>query len=198
MAQQMAQGPSSPAAGGSAASDVPAPQKSTAAALALGSLGVVFGDIGTSPLYALRESLHHMKAAGRHRRRRPWHRLAAALGAVLYRDRQICPVSHASGQQRRGRHPFADGAGPVGRRPWRRAGIFSRRRRRRAVFRRRRHHTGDFGSVGARRARTRHADLHALCPAGDHRHPHLPVLGAECTAPPASPLSSARSWPFFS
>ena len=64
MAQQMAQGPSSPAAGGSAVSDVPAPQKSTAAALALGSLGVVFGDIGTSPLYALRESLHHMRAAG--------------------------------------------------------------------------------------------------------------------------------------
>ena len=32
--------------------------------MALGSLGVVFGDIGTSPLYALRESLHHVKAAG--------------------------------------------------------------------------------------------------------------------------------------
>ena len=29
------------------------------AALALGALGVVFGDIGTSPLYALKESLHH-------------------------------------------------------------------------------------------------------------------------------------------
>ncbi|WP_374306767.1 potassium transporter Kup [Methylocella sp.] len=30
-------------------------------ALALGSLGVVFGDIGTSPLYALKESLHHIR-----------------------------------------------------------------------------------------------------------------------------------------
>ena len=30
--------------------------------LVLGSIGVVYGDIGTSPLYALRESLH---AAGR-------------------------------------------------------------------------------------------------------------------------------------
>ena len=29
------------------------------AAAVLGSMGVVFGDIGTSPLYALRESLHH-------------------------------------------------------------------------------------------------------------------------------------------
>ncbi|MET0544793.1 MAG: potassium transporter Kup [Caulobacterales bacterium] len=29
--------------------------------LALGSVGVVFGDIGTSPLYAMREALHHAK-----------------------------------------------------------------------------------------------------------------------------------------
>lgn len=28
-------------------------------ALAIGSIGVVFGDIGTSPLYAMREALHH-------------------------------------------------------------------------------------------------------------------------------------------
>ncbi|WP_395666671.1 potassium transporter Kup [Methylocella sp.] len=35
--------------------------KESFAALALGSLGVVFGDIGTSPLYALKESLHHIK-----------------------------------------------------------------------------------------------------------------------------------------
>ena len=31
-------------------------------ALALGSVGVVFGDIGTSPLYAMREALHHARA----------------------------------------------------------------------------------------------------------------------------------------
>jgi len=30
-------------------------------ALTLGSVGVVFGDIGTSPLYAMREALHHTK-----------------------------------------------------------------------------------------------------------------------------------------
>ena len=29
-------------------------------ALSLGALGVVFGDIGTSPLYALRESIEHL------------------------------------------------------------------------------------------------------------------------------------------
>ncbi len=33
-------------------------------ALALASVGVVFGDIGTSPLYAFKESIHHMTVAG--------------------------------------------------------------------------------------------------------------------------------------
>ncbi len=33
-------------------------------ALALGSVGVVYGDIGTSPLYALREALHHAEEGG--------------------------------------------------------------------------------------------------------------------------------------
>ncbi len=39
-------------------------QKSAFAALAIGSLGVIYGDIGTSPLYALRESLNHFKGSG--------------------------------------------------------------------------------------------------------------------------------------
>ncbi len=33
-------------------------------ALAVGSCGVVYGDIGTSPLYALREALEHAKEGG--------------------------------------------------------------------------------------------------------------------------------------
>lgn len=36
------------------------PRKLAQAGLALGALGVVFGDIGTSPLYALRESIRHL------------------------------------------------------------------------------------------------------------------------------------------
>ena len=32
--------------------------------LALGSVGVVYGDIGTSPLYAMREALHHAASDG--------------------------------------------------------------------------------------------------------------------------------------
>ena len=38
------------------------PQKEAFWALALGSMGVVFGDIGTSPLYAMREALAHTRA----------------------------------------------------------------------------------------------------------------------------------------
>ncbi|HEY1414754.1 MAG TPA: KUP/HAK/KT family potassium transporter, partial [Caulobacteraceae bacterium] len=34
------------------------------AALTLGAIGVVFGDIGTSPLYALREALAHSLPLG--------------------------------------------------------------------------------------------------------------------------------------
>ncbi len=50
-----------PAAG---SAGVAAEKKESFAALALGSIGVVYGDIGTSPLYALRESLVHSKAIG--------------------------------------------------------------------------------------------------------------------------------------
>ncbi len=56
IAQQ--QGPPTPCG------DAAVPRKKAFAAMALGSLGVVYGDIGTSPLYALRESLSHIKAAG--------------------------------------------------------------------------------------------------------------------------------------
>src|SRR4051812_7626360 len=38
---------------------LPAPGKRDQAALALGALGVVYGDIGTSPLYAIRECFAH-------------------------------------------------------------------------------------------------------------------------------------------
>ncbi|MGH6795480.1 MAG: KUP/HAK/KT family potassium transporter, partial [Methylocella sp.] len=63
MGQHIAQEPNPPAAR-CEARDSAVPRKSAFAAMALGSLGVVYGDIGTSPLYALRESLHHIQAAG--------------------------------------------------------------------------------------------------------------------------------------
>ncbi|MCA3563221.1 MAG: potassium transporter Kup [Methylocystis sp.] len=42
----------------------PGHHKAGFAGLALGSVGVVYGDIGTSPLYALKESLHHTARDG--------------------------------------------------------------------------------------------------------------------------------------
>ena len=58
--------------------------------LTLGSIGVVYGDIGTSPLYALKESLIAAAAggdadAGDGARRR----VTDALGAHLHRDAEI-------------------------------------------------------------------------------------------------------------
>jgi KUP system potassium uptake protein len=44
-----------------AAPEAPVTRKESFWILALGSIGVVFGDIGTSPLYALREALAHAK-----------------------------------------------------------------------------------------------------------------------------------------
>lgn len=38
--------------------------KHSLAALTIGAIGVVFGDIGTSPLYAFREALHHSASTG--------------------------------------------------------------------------------------------------------------------------------------
>jgi KUP system potassium uptake protein len=68
-----AQGPATPsprsdtgAAAPTAACEPPQPERRSAGPLSLiiGSIGVVYGDIGTSPLYALRESLAHAKGTG--------------------------------------------------------------------------------------------------------------------------------------
>ena len=49
---------------GSAAAASLSPRKSRVAVLTLGSLGVVYGDIGTSPLYAFREATVAASAGG--------------------------------------------------------------------------------------------------------------------------------------
>ena len=55
-----------PAAGDGEASELEPPpiRRRGFAALTLGAVGVVFGDIGTSPLYALREALAHSRPVG--------------------------------------------------------------------------------------------------------------------------------------
>ena len=91
-------------------SETRAPETTGFWALALGSIGVVFGDIGTSPLYALQTALGRSRERARRAAGRR-HGIAHHLGAADRRHRQICPVSDAGGQQGRRRHPVAAGAG---------------------------------------------------------------------------------------
>ena len=80
--------------------------------LMLGSIGVVYGDIGTSPLYAVRESRHRCSwtRQPRDRGRDPRHPVADHLGADAHRHRQIRHHPAARRQQGRGRHAGAHGA----------------------------------------------------------------------------------------
>ena len=72
--------------------------KSGAAGMAVFALGVVFGDIGTSPLYAYQLAV---SMAGAH---------AAHLDALFGGVGKICDVGHAGRLSRRGRDFRADGA----------------------------------------------------------------------------------------
>ena len=87
--------------------------------LALGSAGVVYGDIGTSPLYAFKESIAHLARAGG--------RLAQAdvigvISLMLWTLMVIVTLKYVTDpdalrQPRRRRHALADGPGAEGRRP---------------------------------------------------------------------------------
>jgi hypothetical protein len=86
-------------AGAVAAGDT-GPRHGGAAALTLGALGVVFGDIGTSPLYALQTVFHADHGAVPP----PTRGLRRALARVLvdhdHRLAQVRDVHHARGQRR--------------------------------------------------------------------------------------------------
>jgi KUP system potassium uptake protein len=64
MATRMAVTTASPPGANGAASEAPGPSPTGFWTLTLGSIGVVYGDIGTSPLYALKESLIAAKGTG--------------------------------------------------------------------------------------------------------------------------------------
>ena len=149
-------------------------------ALTLGSIGVVFGDIGTSPLYAFREAVLARRGGpagnAHHRARRA---LADPVVAFHRRYRQIRAAAAARRQQRRGRHAFPDGAGATGAGPPKLAAAGARRRRRLDVHRRFHDHAGDFGVVGGRRSQARHARARTLCRSADDLHSRRAVLGAE-------------------
>ena len=66
--------------------------------LALTALGVVFGDIGTSPLYAFQVALDRHRPCGAGCRRRARHRLADFLGADGDGVAEICDFRAARRQ----------------------------------------------------------------------------------------------------
>ncbi len=82
-------------------------------ALTLGSIGVVYGDIGTSPLYALREAV--VAASGAAGGVDP-QAVLGVLSLILWALIIVVTLKYvvdpaARRQQRRGRHAGADGAG---------------------------------------------------------------------------------------
>ena len=156
--------------------------------LVLGAIGVVFGDIGTSPLYTMKEAFgHEVRPAAR-----PGQRARRAVAGVLVDDAgrhgQVRDGDHARRQPRRRRHPGADGGGAA--QPADRLAAGLRRRhprhlRHRAVLRRRRDHAGDLGAVGGRGPGGRRAGAAAL-----HRAGHAGGAGGAVLVP--APRHRAR------
>ncbi len=142
--------------------------------LLLGSIGVVYGDIGTSPLYAFKESV--AAAAGgrpastpRHRPRRPVADpvVAGPRRHAQIRPRSCCAPTTTARAARSTLVALAQRA--LGRRTRHRAP--ARHRRRRAVLRRRGHHAGDLGALGRRGPEARRRRPRQLRRADHPRHP---------------------------
>ena len=166
--------------------------------LALGSVGVVFGDIGTSPLYALQTALGQFTGGALRADRGHRHRLAHHLGAADRRHGEIRAFSDDGGQQGRRRHSFAQRAGPDGARQQVENRLPARRRGRGAVFRRRDHHAGDLGAISARGPEAGQSRPRDLCAARDDRHSGHAVSWRKAGERRGSRRSSARScWCFF-
>ena len=138
--------------------------------LALTALGVVYGDIGTSPLYAFQVALDRHRPSGPDRGRRSRHRVVDLLGADGDGVAEIRHLRAARRQRRRRRH---SGAAVAGRgrpsRQWRQASgpRSARCGGCRVALRRRRHYAGDFGALGHGRAQAGRAGLPNIHRAGD-------------------------------
>src|ERR1700729_1335746 len=77
---------------GEATSDSAGPPHSSFWALALGSIGVVYGDIGTSPLYALREAV--LAASGAHHEELTRGTVLGAVSLILWALFIIVPLKY--------------------------------------------------------------------------------------------------------
>ena len=167
---------------GPSPSQVAAHGHSSLAALTLAAVGVVYGDIGTSPLYALKECLSPHYGLGRHARQRARPAIADDLVADHGGDREVPGVHHARHQPRRGRHPGAARAVP---RAAALLGAWPRdhrdgagRVRRRAALRRRHDHARHLRALGRRGPRAGDEHARSLGGADRLRHPDRAVRGA--------------------
>ncbi len=144
---------------------------------ALGALGVVYGDIGTSPLYTMKETFGPQGIA-RLDGQRARHSFAGVLVADSRGVGEIRRLHHARRQQGRRRHHGADRTRATQRARRHARTLVDRHARpvrRVAVFRRWRDHAGDDGAVGRRRRQGRSAAVVALGRA-DRRGHHSAAL----------------------
>ena len=148
--------------------------------MALGSVGVVYGDIGTSPLYAFREAVAAAVESG------PVTRdiVLGVLSLILWALIVVVAIKYVSaaaarGQQRRGRHALPDRAGDACARPAHATRLSARGRRRLHVPGQFGDHAGNFRPVGDRRPQARHPRLRPLRRAAHHRRSAWPVRGPE-------------------
>ena len=176
----------------------PPARKDPVALLSLAALGVVFGDIGTSPLYAMKEvfgSEHHpvtIEPAN----------VLGILSLVVWSLLIVVSIKYVALIMR------ADNNGEGGimalmARVLAQKGLPPRlaesradagTRRRRAVLRRRRDHAGDLGPFRRRGARGRHAGVQAVRDSDHARHSRGTCSRSRNTGRRSSAWPSARSW----
>ena len=137
---------------------------------------MVYGDIGTSPLYAIRECFNPVHGIESNLANTLRHPVAGVLGAHPGRRGQVPDVRDASRQPRRRRHPRAAGAGDA--EEQRRPGATRAARpdpagagRRGPALGRRDDHARHHGARGDRGPRGRHAGLPAVRGPDRARHP---------------------------
>ena len=149
------------------------------AALVIGSIGVVYGDIGTSPLYAFREAVNAAKATSFAGREAVFGVLSLITWALLLvvTLKYVLILLRADNKGEGGMFALmALGQSVAKRIDARHHG--ARHRRRVVLLRRRRHHARHLGAVGGRRLEARLAGLRSVrAPALGH-HPCRPVCHA--------------------
>ena len=149
-------------------------------ALMLGSIGVVYGDIGTSPLYAFREAV--VAASGPSGTVSP-QAVLGVLSLILWALIVVVTLKYVLILLRADNHgeggtlalmalaQRAVGRGAGGDRP-------ARDHQRRVVLRRCGHYAGAVGAFGDRRHQARHLGVRSLCGAADGDHSAGAVCGS--------------------